>query len=235
VVHAGYRAGADRRVVGGGTVKDKMTRLEKVAITSAVSGAVFNVFLFGIGATLATATNGPLLYVRVGAAVLQAAAFDLVAIATVMGMRHGRRSRWSMATAVSSALVSAAIALDVAGVMSMPWLHAANALIVLSFTLHLLAPPKEGRARQLRKLVRRLCATVRHERATVDQLAAKLRQMDEALRHARAELENVSRQPVPQEIILIAERSYSLRQIAQITEVPLTTLRRRVAQIEEQA
>ena len=209
-------------------MKDKMTRLEKVAITSAVSGAVFNVFLFGIGATLATATNGPLLYVRVGAAILQAAAFDLVAIATVMGMRNGRRSRWSMATAIASALVSAAIALDVAGVMAMPWLHAANALIVLAFTMHLLAPPKEGRAPQLRRLVRRLCAILRRERATADQLAAQLRQMHERVRY----LESQPRQIEPQEVIVIGERPFSARHIAKITDTPLTTLRRQLAQIE---
>jgi hypothetical protein len=60
---------------------DKMNKLEKIALTSAVSGAVFNVFLYGIGATLATATTGNLFYARVIAAILQAAAFDLVAIA----------------------------------------------------------------------------------------------------------------------------------------------------------
>jgi hypothetical protein len=131
-------------------VTDKMTRLEKIALTSAVSGAVFNVFLFGVGATLADAESGLLLYVRALAAVVQAAAFDLVAIATVMGMRHGRRSHWSLMTAASAALVSALIALDVAGVWSQPWLHAANALIVLAFTLHLLTPPVEPPAPRAR-------------------------------------------------------------------------------------
>lgn len=150
-------------------MKDKMTRLEKAALTSAVSGAVFNVFLFGIGATLETAGRGSDLFVaRIIAAILQAAAFDLVAIAVVMGMRNGRRSRWSMATAIASALVSAAIALDVAGVMAMPWLHAANALIVLAFTLHLLTPPVSGRAPQLRRLIKRLCARIRQERQIAD-------------------------------------------------------------------
>jgi hypothetical protein len=212
-------------------MKDKMTRLEKVALSSAVSGAVFNVFLYGIGATLATAGQGtPLFIVRVGAAILQAAAFDLVAIATVMGMRNGRRSSWSMLTAVASALVSAAIALDVAGVLAMPWLHAANALIVLAFTLHLLTPPRSTRAPQLRRMVRRLCATVRQERATIDQLAVQLRQ---TLDHVR-QLESAPRQIEPQEVIIIGERQYSARRIAQITDTPLTTLRRQLAQTNEQ-
>ena len=208
---------------------DKMSKLEKMALSSAVSGAVFNGFLYGIGATLAAAGQGtPLFIVRVGAAILQAAAFDLVAIATVMGMRHGRRGPWSMGTAVASALVSAAIALDVAGVLAMPWLHAMNALIVLAFTLHLLTPPKEQRAPQLRRLVRRLCATLRHERATTDQLAVQLRQTLERVR----QLEAQPRQIETAEVIVIGERQYSVRRIAQITGMAPTTLRRQLAQIE---
>lgn len=210
---------------------DKMGWLEKVALTSAASGAVFNVFLFGIGANLAIAGKGSDLYaLRVGAAVLQAAAFDLVAIATVMGMRDGRRSRWSMLTAIASALVSAAIALDVAGVLGMPWLHAANALIVLAFTLHLLAPVRERRAPQLRRLVRRLCATLRHERATSDQLADQLRQTLERVR----QLESQPRQIEPQEVIVIGETNYSVRRIAKLTGTAPTTLRRLLAQSIEQ-
>ena len=206
-----------------------MTKLEKAALVSAASGAVFNVFLYGIGANLAGAGVGTDLYtVRIGAAILQAAAFDLVAIATVMGRQHGRWNGWSKATAVASALVSAAIALDVAGVFVQPWLHAANALIVLAFTLHLLTPPREKRSRQLRKLVRRLCTAVRRERATVDQLAAKVRQMGEEVRR----LETQPRQVETVEVLILDGRELSLRQLAKLTETPLTTLRRRVAQLE---
>jgi len=215
-----------------GDYNRKMTGLEKVALTSAVSGAVFNVFLYGIGASLATAQGGWLFILRVVAAILQAAAFDLVAIATVMGRQYGRWNNWSWATAIASAFVSALIALDVAGVLAQPWLHAANALIVLAFTLHLLAPQRAmpaPRARQLRRLVRRLCARLRQERATSDGLARQLRQAHEDLRR----LEAAPRQVEAQEVIIISERQFSLRQIAQLTDTPLTTLRRRVAQIEE--
>lgn len=211
-----------------------MTKLEKLALTSAVSGAVFNVFLYGIGATLESASAGPLFYVRAVAAVLQATAFDLVAIATVMGMRSGRRSPWSWLTAVTAALVSMFIALDVAGVWGQPWLHAANALIVLTFTLHLLAPqsaPPTSRPRQLRATVRRLCAVVRRERATADHLAAQLRQALDRVN----QLESQPCRIEPQEVIVIGERQYSLRQIALLTDTPLTTLRRKVAQIEQEA
>lgn len=210
----------------------KMTWLEKIALSSAVSGAVFNVFLYGIGATLATAQGGLLFYVRVAAAILQAAAFDLVAIATVMGRQHGRWNPWSWVTAIASALVSALIALDVAGVLAQPWLHAANALIVLAFTLHLLAPQRAmpaPRSRQLRRLVRRLCAMLRQERATSDNLASQLRHAGERLR----QLEDTARRGETIEVVMVARRELSVRQLARVLELPESTVRRKVAQIEE--
>lgn len=210
-------------------MKATMTKLDKVALTSAVSGAVFNVFLYGIGATLHQASSGPLFYLRVVAAILQATAFDLVAIATVSGMYHGRRSVWSMLTAVTAACVSILISLDVAGVWAQPWLHAANALIVLVFTLHLLAPGKSSRPRQYRAIVRRLCAIVRQERATTNHLAAQLRQALERVR----QLEGQPRQIETQEVIIIGGKEFSARHIARITSTPLTTLRRQLAQSED--
>ena len=210
-------------------MKATMTKLDKVALTSAVSGAVFNVFLYGIGATLHQASSGPLFYLRVVAAILQATAFDLVAIATVSGMYHGRRSVWSMLTAVTAAGVSILISLDVAGVWAQPWLHAANALIVLVFTLHLLAPGKSNRPRQYRAIVRRLCAIVRQERATTNHLAAQLRQALERVR----QLEGQPRQIETQEVIIIGGKEFSARHIARITSTPLTTLRRQLAQSED--
>ena len=211
-------------------MKPTMTKLDKVALTSAVSGAVFNVFLYGIGATLHQATAGPLFYLRVVAAILQATAFDLVAIATVSGMYHGRRSVWSMLTAVTAAGVSILISLDVAGVWAQPWLHAANALIVLVFTLHLLAPRKSNRARQYRATVRRLCAMVRQERATTNHLAAQLRHALEQVR----QLEGQPRRIETQEVIVIGGKEFSARHIARITSTPLTTLRRQLAQSDQE-
>lgn len=213
-------------------MKNKMTRLDKIALSAAVSGAVFNVFLYGIGATLKDApADFTLLFIlRAIAAVLQASAFDLVAIATVMGMYRGQRSRWSMGTAIAAALVSVLIALDVAGVWSQPWLHAANPLIVLTFTLHLLAPAKSNRPHQLRAIVRRLCTTVRQERTTTDHIAQQLRQALDRVR----QLEQAPRQIETQEVIVIGDGQYSLRQIAKLTDTSLTTLRRRLAQAEQE-
>lgn len=221
-------------------MKEHMSRLEKIALTSAVSGAVFNVFLFGIGATLETASVGPLFLARAIAAILQAAAFDLVAIATVMGMRGGRRSIWSLLTATTAALVSMLIALDVAGVWAQPWLHAANALIVLTFTLHLLTPPKldADERQRLARLgseladARQVVAERETELATTRQLLAEERRR---VADARRELAN---RPPPEvvEIVYVAKYRLTWQQLEQVAaalrqleSISMTTIRRHVA------
>lgn len=217
-----------------------MTRLEKIALTSAVSGAVFNVFLYGIGATLADASNGMLFAVRVGAAILQAAAFDLVAIATVMGMRRGQRSNWSLLTAGASAFVSALIALDVAGVFAQPWLHAANALIVLAFTLHLLTPPAldADERQRLARLVVELAAA-RQDMADRDNaLAARADEVADIRRQAAGLRRELAARPAPEtiEVIYVAKHRLTWQQmeliaaeLRQLDSVSQTTIRRRVA------
>lgn len=214
---------------------DKMNRLEKLALSSAVSGAVFNVFLFGVGATLATATAGPLLYVRGGAAVLQATAFDLVAIATITGMRQGRNSRWSKATAAMSAIVSMLIALDVAGVWQQPWLHAANALIVLMFMFHLLAPRQlDSDERQKMTRLEQVVADLEQVVAERDSLLASIGQ---ELAATRAEL---TRRPPPMtvEVIRVASHEITWEQMKALADIfrraetiSLSTIRRRVAEL----
>lgn len=213
---------------------NKMTRLDKIALTSAVSGAIFNVFLFGIGATLSEAHAGTsLFYLRVVAAILQATAFDLVAIATVSGMYHGRRSMWSMLTAFTAAGVSILISLDVAGVWSQPWLHAANALIVLVFTLHLLAPRKLDTDERA-KLIR-----LDSEVTGLWQLVAE---RDSALTSARRELADVRRalaarpDPVTVDVVYVAKCRLTWQQLEQLAagwrqleSISQSTIRRHVA------
>lgn len=164
----------------------QMTILEKTALISASVGAVFYVGLHSAGATLADATEGPLYVIRVIASVVQAGSFDLVAIATVIGMRAGRRSYWSHLTAWSAAIISAVIALDVSGYGPFAWLHSANALIVLFFMLHLASPIQRSEvARQLRRF-RRMARLVRDSRQVrtlttrISELSASWQAADQA-------------------------------------------------------
>jgi hypothetical protein len=149
----------------------------------------------------------------------------------VMGMRQGRRGKWSMATAIASALVSAAIALDVAGVLAMPWLHAANALIVLAFTLHLLTPRKSTRASELRRLVGRLVTATRQARQERDSVRQALTGRDSLVASLQAELtaarHELTRRPPPVtvEVVRVARFELTWDEI----EVALTELKRRNA------
>ena len=191
--------------------------------------------MFGIGATLETASAGPLLYVRAGAAVLQAAAFDLVAIATVMGMRAGRRSRWSLVTAIMAALVSALIALDVAGVWQQPWLHAANALIVLAFTLHLLTPPSldADERQRLARLDRELTAA-RQAVADRDMELTSARQIVAVLRRdlaARPEPETIEVIYVARHRLTWQQLELAVTELRQLESISQSTIRRRVAAV----
>jgi len=93
---------------------DHLTRLEKAALTTSMAGAVFNVFVWYIGAQQ-PATDWQALYIlRVVAGAITAVSFDMVCVVTTMGRRDGRRSAWSWLTALAAAAASAAIALDVA-------------------------------------------------------------------------------------------------------------------------
>lgn len=225
-------------------MNDTMSRLEKIALTSAISGAVFNVFLYGIGARLDEigAAWSLLFVLRVVAAIAQAAAFDLVAVATVMGMRAGRRGRWSIITAVASALVSAMIALDVAGVVQLPILHAANALIVLAFTLHLLTPRSLARddVDRLTTLEQALAdreQVVTDLEQTLTCREQELTRVEQALATARQELSSRAT-PATVDVIYVATHRLTWRQFEQAVgtlrhaeTLSMSTIRRRVAEL----
>lgn len=68
-----------------------------------------------------------------------AVSLDGVLIATIAGMRHGRRGLWSVLTIVGAAVFSGAIAYAVhAGVLDQaPALHVAQAVVLALYNLHL--------------------------------------------------------------------------------------------------
>lgn len=79
----------------------------------------------------------------IGAAGLAAVtAIDGAMVATVAGMRAGRRSRASVAAILVTAAFGAAVALDLYGAISgaSAWLHAGFALTIVCYLLHLAAP-----------------------------------------------------------------------------------------------
>lgn len=118
---------------------DKLSDLEKTALGSLAAGNAFNILLFAMGATLQDATVGGWYSVRALFAIVQFVAFDLTIIATVQAMRDGRRSRWGGATVFAAALAAGLIGIDVS-TYRMPFLHAAYAVVLPLFMMHLAQP-----------------------------------------------------------------------------------------------
>ena len=120
-------------------MRDTLTRLEKAALVTLAAGNAFNILLFAMGATLADARVGWWLLIRAVFAVVQFVAFDLTIVTTVQAMRDGRRSKWGGATVFVAALAAVAIGVDVS-TWRMPFLHAAYAVVLPLFMMHLAQP-----------------------------------------------------------------------------------------------
>ena len=114
--------------------------LDKLALLTTGAGAAGKVLLLGLGIAL----NGArpdwatvILWVFAG---LSFVAFDLVLGSIVVdARRYGLRGTGLLAVA-GAALMSALIALEVAGVVAWPALHAAPAVTLLLYALHLMWP-----------------------------------------------------------------------------------------------
>lgn len=119
-----------------------LTRLDKAALFTTGAGAAFKVLIWSLGASLTTdqATAPWLPIVKAGFALISFVAFDLVLGSVVLDARsHGLRWPGVLAV-VGAAATSALIALEVAAVFNAPWLHAAPAVNLLLYSLHLMWP-----------------------------------------------------------------------------------------------
>lgn len=124
---------------------DKLTHLEKWTLASLGAGNAFNILLFAMGATLADASASYWIYLRALFAVVQFVAFDLTIITTVQAMRDGRRSWWAGATVFVASLAAVLISIDVS-TYRLPFVHAAYAIVLPLFMLHVAAPKKREQA-----------------------------------------------------------------------------------------
>lgn len=117
----------------------EITRLEKAALITTGAAAAYKTLLWSLEASV-TSTDWPIVSLRIVFAFVSFAAFDLVLMAVV-----ARGWSWSGATALLIAAgVSAAIGLDVGGVGHMPGLHAAPAVTLAAFGLHLMLCRPQG-------------------------------------------------------------------------------------------
>lgn len=125
----------------------ELTRLDKAALITVGAGVAGKVLLWGLGVSLdAPPWWAP--YVIALFAILSFVAFDLVLASVVIDSRtHGMR--WPGVLAVAgAAVVSASIGLQIASVVDWPALHAAPAVTLLLYALHLMWPyPQVAAAR----------------------------------------------------------------------------------------
>lgn len=215
-----------------------ITKLEKSALITTGAAAAFKTLLWSLEASV-DSTDPSIAILRIIFAALSFVAFDLVIAAVVF-------RGWSISGAVAllvAAAVSAAIALDVARVWPAPALHAAPALTLAAFGLHLMisrrVDPINEELDQARHELAQLGADVAERETTIEQvrhMAAQLEiivaQRDTELGETRRELEQARQtaQLVTEETLTISQRSFSLRQLAGALEIPESTVRRRLTQ-----
>lgn len=98
----------------------------------------------GLTLTLPLFVNAMLPLLIVGGAVATAVSLDGVLVATLAGMRQGRRGGWSWATITGAGLFSGAIAWAVHSGQSdaLPGLHVAQAVVLVLYNLHLSQPKR---------------------------------------------------------------------------------------------
>ncbi len=112
---------------------ESITTLEKAALITTGAAAAYKTLLWSLEANV-TANDGWLFVLRIVFAGLSFVAFDLVIMAAVS---RGRQLS-GIGALIVAAGVSGAIGLQVAGQVNWPALHAAPALTLAAFGLHLM-------------------------------------------------------------------------------------------------
>jgi hypothetical protein len=170
----------------------------------------------------------PLTLVVMLAGIAAVAAIDGAMVATVAGMRQGRRSKASYAAIVVTASFGAAVALDLYGAIMLvsAWLHAGFALTIVCYLLHLAAP---------RASVAHDGAALAQEKEAYAQLHASYARAEAALAQAqeeRAQIEQASAQAHAE----YAQRERGLAQLEQaiaMRDDGLARAQATIAQLEQ--
>lgn len=128
---------------------DSLHPWEHYPVAALVAAAGLNTAVWYVGVPLAghlpTATQVMLTL----AAVASVIAIDGALIATIAGMREGRRSRWSTANIIVCAVFTGLAALSAHGVLPGvgAWLHGLFALTIVTYAMHLAQPRQDAVAR----------------------------------------------------------------------------------------
>lgn len=197
---------------------DKLNGREEFALIAVGAASAFNVLLWSLGLGLSDAEPAltPLGVLRVAFAVSSFVSMDLVVIVTVMAMRAGRRGIWSEVCSATAALAAAGIALEVAGVVSWPWLHAAPMVVLYTFMRHLAAPPAEQRAAHLARQLAQTETEAAQLRGELAQRDSDLGTLRKELERALAQLETEAVQREAATAQFDTEQAQAQRQVAQL-------------------
>ena len=121
---------------------DTLARWERWPVVGLLIAAGINTAVWYVGASLAGPLPPPAQWMLTAGGATAILAIDGALVATVAGMREGRRSRWSTANVLVTALFTAAAALSAHGVVDGIGgaLHALFAATIVTYAMHLAQP-----------------------------------------------------------------------------------------------
>lgn len=125
-------------------MSDTVARWEAWPVGALVTSAGLNTALWYAGPTLPEPVHWILPWLVTAAAVASVIAIDGSLVATIAGMRAGRRSRWSIANIVITAAFTGLAALAAHTLPDIgPWLHGLFALTIVTYAMHLSQPRQD--------------------------------------------------------------------------------------------
>lgn len=123
---------------------DTVARWEAWPVGALVAAAGLNTALWYAGAAMPGAVRWLLPWLITAAAVASVIAIDGSLVATIAGMRAGRRSRWSVVNIIVTAAFTGLAALAAHTLPTIgPWLHGLFALTIVSYAMHLAQPRQD--------------------------------------------------------------------------------------------
>lgn len=229
---------------------DSVAPWEAWPVGALVAAAGLNTALWYAGAAMPEPVRWLLPWLITAAAVASVIAIDGSLVATIAGMRAGRRSRWSVVNIIVTAAFTGLAALAAHTLPTIgPWLHGLFALTIVSYAMHLAQPRQDvaasltAKAAALDKLLAEHAANVAAWNAESDREAAAQRQalteQATAIDKAWAELytrEAAMTKVETVEYVEVASARLSWAEFAQIVDtarqresVSVSSLRRLVA------
>lgn len=151
--------------------RDTVARWEAWPVGALVAAAGLNTALWYAGAAMPDAVRWLLPWLITAAAVASVIAIDGSLVATIAGMRAGRRSKWSVVNIIVTAAFTGLAALAAHTLPTIgPWLHGLFALTIVSYAMHLAQPKATTVNAHLDSLQAELAQT----RARLTQVLAEL-------------------------------------------------------------